>query len=54
MNLNNPIKSPVSFPNKKGMLITYFNTNEGLEFIEAVRLHLEDYRQYSYCYKQNK
>ena len=42
MNLNNPIKSPVTFPNKKGMLITYFNTNEGLEFIEAVRLHLEE------------
>jgi hypothetical protein len=42
MNLNNPIKSPVTFPNKKGMLITYFKTKKGSEFIEAVRLHLEE------------
>ena len=42
MNLNNPIKSTVPpLPNKEGMLLTYFKTQKGLEFIEAVRLHLE-------------
>ena len=42
MNLNNPIKSTVPpLPTQKGMLIIYFNTKQGSEFIEAVRLHLE-------------
>lgn len=42
MNLNNPIKSTVPpLPTQKVMLIIYFNTKQGSEFIEAVRLHLE-------------
>ena len=41
MNFNYPIKSTVPLPKQEGMLITYFKTNQGLEFIEAVKLHLE-------------
>lgn len=42
MSSSNPIKSTVLLPNKEGMLITYFKTKKGLEFIEAVRLYLEE------------
>jgi hypothetical protein len=35
-NPNNPMNSTVPFPNKEGMLITYFKTKKGSEFIEAV------------------
>jgi hypothetical protein len=42
MNFNNPMNSTVPLPNKEGMLITYFKTKKGSEFIEAVKLHLEE------------